>query len=1158
MKAEEILWEALQRSAGERARYVEEACGGDADLRALVDDLLQAHGEAGSFLETPILEGAPAHAAEPHEDDAIGPYRLLERLGEGGMGVVWKAQQSSPVRRTVALKLMRLGLASTQFVARFEAERQALALMDHPNVARVLDAGTSGGTPWFAMELVEGRPITAYCADRALPLRDRVRLFLDVCRGVQHAHQKGVIHRDLKPSNVLVAVHDGKPVPKVIDFGVAKAAGVRLSESTMVTQAGQVMGTVEYMSPEQACLGEADVDTRSDVYSLGVVLYELLTGTTPVGKDRWRDAGLGEILRIVREEEPPLPSARVAETASASGRSASVRRAVAEVRGDLDWIVMRCLEKDPRRRYESASALAADLERHLEDRPVSAGPPSAGYRMRKFVRRHPTATAASALGLVLLAGGVAFAFRVQSEGAAEAVRASRLEEGVASALEEARSAGEQAAKSVDDAAAWKTASTSALGAVRRAEALVAQAGSGFDAALRHGLEETKARAEADERDRRLLERVEELRLRASGVDVRTNRFAPNVSAAELEATFAEWGVAWGKAPYPEVAARIENRPARVRDLLRSSFFGAYVLMPVAERRGQGPWVRGLVEAVEKDPWRHDVLTALYVGDTRALERLVGLLDAASQSASFLAMVAGGDEPSGASAWRLALLREAQDAHPSDFWLNAKLGLALHQAVPPQSAKGVPYLTAALAVRPRNPGVWLNLGEASRSTDPPDLEGALRAYDHALAVEPSYAAAHRGRAQTLDAMHRYEESIAAFRTRLSCAPDDPEAMNHLGVALVRHGDRREGVALVRKAVEREPTSAGFQCDWARVLQESGDLAGAEAAYRASIALDPKNSFAHSALGETLEDSGRLPEAVVEYRTALDLSPQHVGTMTNYGLCLRKVPDLDGAIAVLGEAVRLDPAAATAQFDLALCLLDRSDDESAEPHLRAALAADPSYADAAANLAALRIRRGEFDDAVRVLEAVTPSEARPGAVAKLANVLADAKDVAAAAPRLPDFVAGKIAPKDDDERSVWFRVCRGKGLNLLASKVAGDRFDSGEMLDATSCREGAECAALAGDPRGGAGTAPTDAGRAACREQALRWLGACLDYWEGTAQRAPVSRRWHARTDPAALLVNPRLAAVRDREALHRMPSAEADEWRRLWERVERASKRPSPR
>jgi serine/threonine protein kinase/tetratricopeptide (TPR) repeat protein len=409
------------QSAHERSAYLDDACRDQPTMRAEIEALLTAHDRLGGGpppgtsdkpgLVAEVTLGDASPAASERSGTQIGPYKLIEPIGEGGMGTVWMAQQAAPVRRLVAVKLIKAGMDSRQVIARFEAERQALALMDHPNIARVLDAGaTPEGRPYFAMELVKGIPITRYCDERRMSVRERLELFVPVCQAVQHAHQKGIIHRDLKPSNVLVAPYDGVPVVKVIDFGVAKAAGQPLTERTLATGLGAVVGTLEYMSPEQAELNNLDIDTRSDIYSLGVLLYELLTGTTPLPRKRLEAAAFEEVLRIIREEEPPRPSARLSTTdelpSIAANRGAEPGRLSGLVRGELDWIVMKALEKDRGRRYETASGFATDVQRHLADEPVLAGPPSAWYRLRKFVRRNIGLVLAVSLVVLALVGGI--------------------------------------------------------------------------------------------------------------------------------------------------------------------------------------------------------------------------------------------------------------------------------------------------------------------------------------------------------------------------------------------------------------------------------------------------------------------------------------------------------------------------------------------------------------------------------------------------------------------------------------------------------------------------------------------------------------------------------------------------------------------------------
>ncbi len=395
----------------EREAFLDRECCGDDQLRQELEQLLQGQ----TLIELAPLSEGTAPRAQGVPDLAIGSafagrYRVLAKLGEGGMGSVYVADQTEPVARRVALKIVKPEALSSQVLARFEQERQALALMDHPNIAKVLDAGVADGTPYFVMELIKGVPITRYCDKAKLTPRQRLGLFVDVCQAVQHAHQKGVIHRDLKPSNILVGLYDGKPIPKVIDFGVAKATGAKLGDHSVCTEVGQIVGTLEYMSPEQAEMSNLDIDTRSDVFTLGVVLYELLTGTVPFSRKELQAAGYAEMLRIIKEVEPPRPSTRLSHSGSlpsvAACRQTEPAKLTKLLRGDLDWVVMKALEKDRSRRYQTVNGLATDVQRYLADEPVVAGPPGAAYRLKKFVKRNQAQAAAAGLVLLALLGGM--------------------------------------------------------------------------------------------------------------------------------------------------------------------------------------------------------------------------------------------------------------------------------------------------------------------------------------------------------------------------------------------------------------------------------------------------------------------------------------------------------------------------------------------------------------------------------------------------------------------------------------------------------------------------------------------------------------------------------------------------------------------------------
>jgi len=536
-RIKELFAAAAELGEAEREALLDRECAGDADVRREVESLLRARVPTAGVppVSTPIEEGPGAR---------IGPYKLLQAIGEGTFGVVFLAEQEAPVRRRVALKIIKLGMDTRQVVARFEQERQALALMDHPNIARVFDAGaTASGRPYFVMELVRGDPITAYCDREKLDPAERLALFADVCRAVQHAHQKGVIHRDLKPSNVLVTIVDGRPVPKVIDFGVAKATNARLTEKTLFTEHRSMVGTPLYMSPEQADLSGVDVDTRSDVYSLGVLLYELLTGTTPLESKQLLEAGYAEIHRRIRDLEPPKPSTRVGTLGGtlpsvAAQRRVEPRRLGLLLRGDLDWITMKCLEKERARRYATAVGVAEDVERHLRGEPVEAAPPSTAYRVRKLVRRKKGLVAATTA--VVLVGIVGFGATVWQAKRAER-EAKQSEEGAIALQRSERTRADDAAKA---AAVQRELAQSESEARARADRSA-------DEARRSAVSESAAREDAERKTADALRAREDAEyefyvanIAAASAALRDGEFEKMHTALELcPARFRNWE--WG-------------------------------------------------------------------------------------------------------------------------------------------------------------------------------------------------------------------------------------------------------------------------------------------------------------------------------------------------------------------------------------------------------------------------------------------------------------------------------------------------------------------------------------------------------------------------------------------------------------------------------------
>ena len=934
---ESIFFTALEkRSAQERSEFLLAACAGDAELLGRVRSMLDAEARAGHFLEQPayVHESIAEHDAfDDRPGKWIGAYRLVAPLGEGGMGTVWMAEQTQPVKRLVALKLVKAGMDSKQVIARFEAERQALALMDHPNIARVLDAGTEGGgRPYFVMDLVEGVPITTYCDEHRLTPRERLALFIPVCQALQHAHQKGIIHRDIKPTNVLVALPDGTPVPKVIDFGVAKATEQRLTDRTLFTQPGLVVGTLEYMSPEQAEASPHGLDTRSDIYSLGVLLYELLTGTTPLTRARMNGAAFGEIIRIITEEDPPKPSTRLDDSGEARA-SISARRHMDPdkltklVRGELDWIVMRALEKDRTRRYESASSFASDVQRYLMHEPVMAGPPSASYRLRKFARRNRGKLLASGVlvtAFVTAVGGVGWALRDRSARLADVERErTERRERVAALVQ-------QLFDDIDLLAAEQLR-PHAVATTRRAAAIVAE--DQVDAQMTqrvHGLLQ----------ELEFIDGLEKLRLavvRSSGETAKNGAvaaaysrafrsFGVDVETQDVETSIADLGC-HRQIALP-LAASLDHW-FLVRAALRADSVVSAKLVAVA---------RGIDPEPLRDRVRSSWLAPTNEAERTELLELAASIDVRAQHPTTLLCLGGALDHAGHADSGLRLLQQAQLAFPGDFWLSYALGLRFYEQEDYVSA--IRFFTAAISIRPSAAPAYNNLGSALCRTR--RMDEAVAVYQEALALDPSDAMAHANLGNALSMQGKCGEALIACRKAVELDPDYALGFNSLGNVLVQLRELDAAVAAYRRAIELDPEFATAHVGLGRALNLQHKPDEALDRLHKAIELDPACAPAFHNLGIVLKGMKKLDEAIASYRRSVDIDPHFGAAYSSLGIALSERNDVEGAVAALKKAVELVPDSADAHQNLAVMLGRLQKPDEALASCRRAVEIDPKNA------------------------------------------------------------------------------------------------------------------------------------------------------------------------------------------------------------------------
>jgi serine/threonine protein kinase/Flp pilus assembly protein TadD len=897
MNEETLFYLVLSRPAGERTAVLEQACAGDEALRRRVEVLLRAHENPGGFLGEPAANlGAVASTVHGRPPDAgtegwpgagppgqrpplegpgtvLGPYTLRQQIGEGGMGDVFLAEQAHPVQRTVALKILKAGMDSRQVIARFQAERQALALMDHPHIARVFDAGaTASGRPFFVMELVSGVPITGFCDEHRLPVRRRLELLVRVCHAVQHAHQKGVIHRDLKPSNVLVTLYDGQPVPKVIDFGVAKATGPKLTELTLQTEFGTVIGTPEYMSPEQAELNPLDVDTRSDVYALGVLLYELLTATTPLEHGRLKQASLLEALRIIREEEPARPSARLSTAADlasiAANRGTELAKLRGLVRGELDWIAMKCLEKDRNHRYETANALALDLERYLRDEAVRACPPSAGYRLRKLVRRNKGVVAVAAVvaaALLVIVGTVA-----GSLGWVLAERDSQRQR-AGGAVQEAL----RGVVALRDQGRWREA----LASVQRVEELLTPI---------EGSSELQQSVREHRRDLEMVLRIEEIRGRQGEVKQGATTFAR--TDAEFGLAFRDYGIDVEALGAEEAGGRLRARAVAVELAVALDEWAA--VQKALKKNGGAAWKHlvAVARVADPDPWRVRLREARASQDRQALIALAESADVKAMPARTLHRL--GKDLEALGEWDRAanLLLPTQRQYPNDFWINAELAYALDQVKPPRSIAAARYASIAAALRSDNEVLHYNLGwYLSRIKQ---YDDAIVAYRRAAELYPGYSEAYRNLSQVLAAKGDLEQAVAVFRDEAARKPKIADVHFYLGAFLKDKAERllkqgktaeaeglcQEAVAAWQRAARLHPSARGsINLAWifttCSLPKLRDPVRALEAAHKA-VDLAPQSELAWQVLGWAEYRSGNWQASVaaLEKSMALQTDPK----------------------------------------------------------------------------------------------------------------------------------------------------------------------------------------------------------------------------------------------------------------------------------------------
>ncbi|MHB8953704.1 MAG: tetratricopeptide repeat protein [Pirellulaceae bacterium] len=1182
MNAEELFLAALERqTTAERKAFLDGVCAQDPSLREQVEALLRSHEAVGSFLVSPLFEGAETviQPALERPGSNIGPYKLLEEIGHGGMGVVYLAEQKEPVKRRVALKIIKPGMDTRQVIARFEAERQALAMMDHPNIARVLDAGaTETGRPYFVMELVKGMPLTEYCDQQRLTARQRLELFVPVCHAIQHAHQKGIIHRDLKPSNILVALFDGRPVPKVIDFGVSKAISQTLTEKTMFTGLGQIVGTLEYMSPEQAQVNQLDVDTRTDVYSLGVLLYELLTGEMPFDRQRLRSAAFDEMLRIIREEEPPRPSTRLSSSAAlpsiAANRQTEPQKLSGMIRGDLDWIVMKAMEKERERRYETANGMAADIQHYLNDEPVTASPPSAIYRFRKFSRRNKAGfvlTAAGTLAILLVVASIGWAIRDRSAQRTEAARQVRerqlrIDTQVALYIEDV----ERLLRTEQ----WEDAQTALV------RAQVAMANEDCSEDLRDKVRRIAL-------DLKMVARLQDILLRAS--DVRGVELDREGTCREYANAFLEYGIDFA-ATTPDEAVTV----LRTRQLILPALVVGLDDWARWRRRDDADEARFLTEVavdLDSDPWRKRWRRAGIDADESELMKLADSSEVFGQPPIMICLATHVLERNDQPEKALEILNSALEQHPGDFWLHWAVANNSGKCHPPRREDAVCHWKIARVLRPEAIAVWNHLGIALRAHG--KLDEAIACYRKAIELDPKCVAAHLNLGNILLDQGKLDEAFVCYRKALEVDPNfAPTHLEH-GKALSRQGRLDEAMASFRKALELDPNLALAHINVGKTLEEQEKLDEAIDCYRYAIEVDPEYAGGYSALGVLMGKQGKSEEAAKYCRKAVELDPKSAPLHSNLGHALRDQGMVNEAIDCYRKALELDPKHVPAQYNLGLALRDQGKLDEAAEHFRKSMELDPNSArycidlgGTLNNLANRDMAAQRFDEArTRLLSAIDlekramalapgdpealkflqihysnllkaaaglqdqelAMEARRG----LAELARNDRQSAALDERISAVLAGESANDAAELLAFGFRAYKLQKF-ALAARFYGEALDRepalAESRQAQHAYNAACCAALAASNQG-IDDLPTDyTARMNLRQLALVWLQAELDRWRKFLDSATAEQRQMLAATLEHWQTDQDLTGIRETNELSKLPEAERSAWDAFWSQV----------